>query len=87
MAHKKGMGATSNGRDTIGRRLGVKRFEGQLVKAGSILVRQRGSRFFPGENVGVGRDFTLFAKADGLVDFSTGGLHNKRFINIKTLPE
>lgn len=62
MAHKKGQGSSTNGRDTIGKRLGVKRFSGQKVSAGSILVRQRGTTFKPGENVGLGRDYTLFAK-------------------------
>jgi large subunit ribosomal protein L27 len=61
MAHKKGQGSTTNGRDSIGKRLGVKRFAGQTVRAGSILVRQRGTTFNPGRNVGVGRDYTLFA--------------------------
>ena len=69
MAHKKGQGSTSNGRDSIGKRLGVKRYGGQAVKAGEILVRQRGTTFHPGENVGVGSDFTLFSKVQGLVKF------------------
>lgn len=72
MAHKKGLGSTKNGRDSRAKRLGVKRFAGQQVTAGSILVRQRGTRLHPGENVGLGRDDTLFAKVDGVVDFSHG---------------
>ncbi|MFV1951107.1 MAG: 50S ribosomal protein L27 [Nitrospinota bacterium] len=73
MAHKKGQGSTSNGRDSIGKRLGVKRFGGQKVTAGSILVRQRGTRFNPGLNVGMGGDYTLFAKIDGIVKFEKKG--------------
>ncbi len=69
MAHKKGQGSSRNGRDSAGQRLGVKRFGGQRVPAGSILVRQRGTRIHPGTNVGVGKDFTLFAKIDGIVTF------------------
>jgi len=73
MAHKKGQGSTTNGRDSIGKRLGVKRFAGQTVRAGSILVRQRGTAFKPGHNVGVGRDYTLFALIDGVVQFENKG--------------
>lgn len=69
MAHKKGQGSTSNGRDSIGKRLGVKRYGGQAVKAGEILVRQRGTTFHPGKNVGVGSDYTLFSKVPGVVKF------------------
>lgn len=69
MAHKKGQGSTSNGRDSIGKRLGVKRYGGQAVKAGEILVRQRGTKFHPGLNVGVGSDYTLFSKVAGQVKF------------------
>ena len=69
MAHKKGQGSTSNGRDSIGKRLGVKRYGGQAVKAGEILVRQRGTKFHPGKNVGVGSDYTIFSKIHGLVKF------------------
>lgn len=72
MAHKKGMGSTKNGRDSQAQRLGVKRFAGQVVTAGSILVRQRGTRLKPGQNVGLGRDDTLFAKIDGVVEFTRG---------------
>lgn len=73
MAHKKGGGSTRNGRDSPGQRLGVKRFAGQFVRAGHILVRQRGTRIKPGVNVGVGRDFTLFALTDGVVSFERKG--------------
>jgi large subunit ribosomal protein L27 len=69
MAHKKGMGSSRNGRDSNAQRLGVKRFGGQLVTGGSVLVRQRGTRFLPGRNVGRGTDDTLFAKVDGVVKF------------------
>ncbi len=69
MAHKKGVGSSRNGRDSESKRLGVKRFAGQWVSAGNILVRQRGTRFWPGDNVGMGRDYTLFAKIDGYVQF------------------
>jgi len=72
MAHKKGLGSTRNGRDSQAKRLGVKRFAGQVVTAGSILVRQRGTRLKPGTNVGIGRDDTLFALIDGTVDFTQG---------------
>lgn len=69
MAHKKGQGSSRNGRDSAGQRLGVKRYGGQFVHAGSILVRQHGTRIHPGRNVGKGKDFTLFAKVDGIVTF------------------
>jgi large subunit ribosomal protein L27 len=69
MAHKKGGGSSRNGRDSDGKRLGVKKFGGEAVRAGNIIVRQRGSTFHPGVNVGMGRDFTLFAMADGYVKF------------------
>lgn len=72
MAHKKAGGSSRNGRDTAGRRLGVKRFGGQAVLAGNILVRQRGTKFHAGENVGIGKDHTLFALVDGSVEFKTG---------------
>jgi len=73
MAHKKAGGSSRNGRDSTGRRLGVKRFSGQVVRAGNILVRQKGTKVYPGENVGMGRDYTLFAKIDGLVRFERRG--------------
>ena len=69
MAHKKGQGSTSNGRDSRGQRRGVKRFGGQAVKAGEILVRQRGTHFHPGSNVGLGSDYTIFSKVEGVVKF------------------
>ena len=72
MAHKKGMGSSRNGRDSRSPRLGVKRFGGQFVPAGSILIRQRGTRFKPGPNVGQGKDYTLFALRDGFVRFEAG---------------
>ena len=81
MAHKKGQGTSRNGRDSAGRRLGVKRFAGQLVSGGSILVRQRGTKFHPGENVGRGKDDTLFAKITGVVDFRDKG-RKGRFISV-----
>jgi large subunit ribosomal protein L27 len=71
MAHKKAGGSSRNGRDSAGRRLGVKRFGGETVLAGNILVRQRGTKFHPGANVGIGKDHTLFAKIDGQVSFAT----------------
>ena len=70
MAHKKGLGSSKNGRDSQSQRLGVKRFGGELVKAGNILVRQRGTKFIPGKNVGLGRDFTIFSLIDGKVKFT-----------------
>ena len=81
MAHKKGVGSSRNGRDSESKRLGVKRFGGQQVLAGNILVRQRGTRFHPGRNVGVGKDFTLFALRDGVVRFEDKG-RKGRFVNI-----
>ena len=71
MAHKKGQGSTSNGRDSIGKRLGVKRYGGQSVGAGEILVRQCGTRFHPGHGVGMGKDYTLFALESGVVEFQS----------------
>lgn len=73
MAHKKGQGSVRNGRDSVSKRLGVKRYGGQFVTAGSILVRQRGTKFIAGQNVGTGRDWTLFALADGKVSFDKDG--------------
>ena len=69
MAHKKGGGSTQGGRDSKSKRLGVKRYSGQIVQSGTIIVRQRGTRIFPGNNVGMGRDYTLFALVDGVVKF------------------
>ena len=82
MAHKKGVGSSKNGRDSQSKRLGVKRFEGQVVAAGNILVRQRGTKFKPGHNVGQGTDFTLFAMRDGVVRFHNKGSRG-RFISIE----
>jgi len=82
MAHKKAGGSSRNGRDSIGKRLGVKRYDGQQVLAGNILVRQRGTAFHAGRNVGVGKDHTLFAKADGRVKFSVQGALKRRTVDI-----
>ena len=81
MAHKKGGGRTKNGRDSQGKRLGVKRYAGQSVRAGTILVRQRGTRIHPGNNVGVGRDYTLFALVDGIVKFEPAA-DNRRKVSV-----
>ncbi len=81
MAHKKAGGSSRNGRDSAGRRLGVKRFGGEAVIAGNILVRQRGTTFHPGSNVGLGRDHTLFARTDGRVRFSRGS-GGRTFISV-----
>lgn len=78
MAHKKGTGSTRNGRDSNAQRLGVKKYGGQVVKAGNILIRQRGTKFHAGENVGVGRDYTLFALTDGIVTFERKGKSRKK---------
>lgn len=82
MAHKKAGGSSRNGRDSISKRLGVKCFGGQQVRAGQILVRQRGTRFHPGSNVGCGRDYTLFAKSDGQVVFETKGPRQRKYVRI-----
>ena len=79
MAHKKAGGSSRNGRDSGGKRLGIKRFAGETVKAGNIIVRQRGSLYHPGTNVGMGKDFTLFALTDGVVRFKDG---NRQFVLI-----
>ena len=81
MAHKKGGGRTKNGRDSQGKRLGVKRYAGQTVNAGTILVRQRGTRIKPGNNVGVGRDYTLFSLIDGIVKYEPAG-NNRRKVSV-----
>lgn len=80
MAHKKGLGSSKNGRDSQSQRLGVKRFGGEAVKAGNILVRQRGTKFLPGKNVGLGRDYTIFALIDGQVNFATK--KGKKVLNV-----
>ncbi len=82
MAHKKAGGSTRNGRDSESKRLGVKLFGGQAAVAGNILVRQRGTQFHPGENVGIGKDHTLFAKANGAVKFEVKGPNNRRYVSI-----
>lgn len=83
MAHKKGQGSIKNGRDSQSQRRGVKRFGGQAVRAGNILVRQVGNRFCPGQGVGQGRDFTLFAMIDGVVEFSKRGRKRRSFVSVK----
>ena len=82
MAHKKAGGSTRNGRDSQSKRLGVKKFGGERVVAGNILVRQRGTRFHPGSNVGCGRDHTLFAKADGTVKFEAKGALGRKTVSV-----
>ncbi|AOS96869.1 50S ribosomal protein L27 [Microbulbifer flavimaris] len=84
MAHKKAGGSTRNGRDSESKRLGVKRFGGQAVAAGNIIVRQRGTKFHAGVNVGMGKDHTLFATADGVVKFEVKGPNNRKFVSIET---
>jgi large subunit ribosomal protein L27 len=84
MAHKKGGGSTRNGRDSKPKMLGVKAFGGEAVSAGSIIVRQRGTKFHPGTNVGMGRDHTLFALVDGQVGFSTKGPRNNKMVSVIT---
>jgi LSU ribosomal protein L27P len=83
MAHKKAGGSTKNGRDSESKRLGVKRFGGESVLAGNIIVRQRGTKFHAGNNVGCGKDYTLFALSDGKVKFETKGRHNRKFVTIE----
>ncbi|WP_018411635.1 50S ribosomal protein L27 [Methyloversatilis thermotolerans] len=82
MAHKKGGGSTRNGRDSESKRLGVKSYGGELISAGSIIVRQRGTEFHPGDNVGMGKDHTLFAKVDGTVQFLIKGANRRRVVTI-----
>ena len=81
MAHKKAGGSSRNGRDSAGRRLGVKKYGGESVIPGNIIVRQRGTKFWPSEGVGIGKDHTIFAKVEGHVTFSTG-LKNRKFISV-----
>ena len=83
MAHKKGVGSSRNGRDSESKRLGVKLFGGQEVAAGNIIVRQRGTRFHPGKNVGIGRDHTIFAMTDGKVAFNKG-IKDRTFVSVVT---
>lgn len=85
MAHKKGVGSSRNGRDSNAQRLGIKRFGGQLVTGGSILVRQRGTRYKPGKNVGIGKDDTLFALIEGIVKFEDKGRMGK-FVSVYPVP-
>ncbi len=82
MAHKKAGGSTRNGRDSESKRLGVKCFGGQQVVAGNIILRQRGTKFHPGLNVGLGKDHTIFAKSDGVVKFETKGPKNRKFVSV-----
>ena len=82
MAHKKAAGSTRNGRDSESKRLGVKKFGGEVVIPGNILVRQRGTKFHPGDNVGCGKDHTLFAKSDGVVQFVQRGAKKRKFVDI-----
>ncbi len=82
MAHKKAAGSTRNGRDSQSKRLGIKKFGGQIVVAGNIIVRQRGTKFHAGDNVGIGKDHTLFAKSDGNVEFKVKGRNNRTFVNV-----
>ena len=82
MAHKKGVGSSRNGRDSDGQRLGCKKFGGEAVRAGNIIYRQRGTQIHPGSNVGCGKDHTLFALADGVVQFAVKGARNRRTVTI-----
>ncbi len=82
MAHKKGGGSTRNGRDSKPKMLGVKMYGGQLISAGAIIVRQRGTQFHPGANVGIGKDHTLFAKVEGHVSFDVKGAMNRRTVSV-----
>ena len=84
MAHKKAGGSSRNGRDSVSKRLGVKRFGGEAIRAGNIIVRQRGSKFHPGTNVGMGKDYTLYAKEDGNVKFEIKGPLRKKTISVIT---
>ena len=83
MAHKKAGGSTNNGRDSESKRLGVKKYGGEVANAGNIIVRQRGTRFHPGVNVGCGKDHTLYAKTDGVVKFAVKGPLNRKFVSIE----
>tara|TARA_B100000929_G_scaffold5696_1_gene4778 strand:+ start:38 stop:301 length:264 start_codon:yes stop_codon:yes gene_type:complete len=87
MAHKKAGGSSRNGRDSESKRLGLKKYGGEFVKAGNIIVRQRGTKFHPGENVGMGRDHTLFAKIDGHLKFVKKGSRMRQFANVIPLSE
>ena len=85
MAHKKAGGSSRNGRDSAGRRLGIKKYAGQYVLAGNIICRQRGTQYYPGENVGLGRDHTIYAKVEGVVEFVRATNKDRVFINV--IPE
>ena len=87
MAHKKAGGSSRNGRDSESKRLGLKKYGGEFVKAGNIIVRQRGTKFHPGENVGIGRDHTLFAKIDGHLSFEKKGCNSKQFARVIPLSD
>ena len=82
MAHKKAGGSSRNGRDSQSKRLGVKRYGGEVISAGSIIVRQRGTQVHPGDNVGIGKDHTLFAKVDGTVEFRVKGAAKRRMVSV-----
>ncbi|BBD79964.1 50S ribosomal protein L27 [Aerosticca soli] len=82
MAHKKGVGSSRNGRDSNPKYLGVKVYGGQAIEAGNIIVRQRGTKFHPGAGVGLGRDHTLFALTDGIVEFKTRGENNRKYVSV-----
>ena len=84
MAHKKAGGSTNNGRASISKRLGVKLYGGQEIRAGNIIIRQRGTRFHAGENVGCGKDHTLYAKSDGVVKFTVKGPRNRKFVSVES---
>ncbi len=82
MAHKKGLGSSKNGRDSASKRLGIKRYDGERVTPGTIILRQRGTRFHPGENVGLGRDYTIFAKTEGRVKFSPHAKGRRKRVSV-----
>jgi large subunit ribosomal protein L27 len=86
MAHKKGGGSTRNGRDSNSQRLGVKRYDGELVRPGTIILRQRGTRFHPGKNVGLGRDFTIYSMIDGQVKFEPYAKGRRKKVSVYTAP-
>lgn len=85
MAHKKAGGSTRNGRDSHSKRLGVKKFGGQFVRAGNIIIRQRGTKYYPGDHVGLGKDYTIFALVDGFVSFQVRGLKQRMHVDVKPL--
>jgi len=87
MAHKKAGGSTRNGRDSISKRLGVKCFGGELVQAGNIIIRQRGTEFHAGQNVGMGKDHTLFALVQGKVVFATKGVKQRRYVSVEPIEQ